>query len=111
MSIWHWVIVVLLVCGGYAVIKGAIFGEGGSEYSEKGVTVNYKKQFIKINGSKFSVAEVRGIRLCGNCVTIIVNDMKRPEREIKFWSLKNASRFYQRISIALERCGSELRQY
>ncbi|MDE1141156.1 MAG: hypothetical protein PW999_16105 [Paraburkholderia tropica] len=107
LSVWHWVIVALIIFLIYKVIRRAVSNGEKNLWSERGVQVDFKNKTISIKGKKYSVFDVRGIQLVQGRVHIIVNDLKNPEYEV--WAgmgFSAPSKFYHQLTMALEKAGA-----
>lgn len=80
-------------------------------FTEAGVSVDYVRQTINIQGSQFPTCKVRSIRWeeegGGSAIPytfafIHVADMKRPVFRIRFMNPKRAETFCTRLQLALE---------
>lgn len=107
LSIWHWLIVVIIVYVIYKLFKGGSARGNADGWGQRGVHVDYKSQTITIKGRKYSVFDVRGLRLIQGRVRIAVNDMDKPEYDI--WAgagTTEPTKFYRRLTMALEKAGA-----
>lgn len=79
----------------------------GDEFRWNGIVINFANRTVKIDGDVFSTDDVNGIRLNGNVITILVNDLKKPSRSVRVpgWTQKAATDAYDRLALALKKAG------
>jgi hypothetical protein len=121
MGFFTFIIVAIVGIFGYLFFKGfsnTRFTADENEFKQGGVTVNFKKQTIEINGNNYNVNQVTGIRTKAfqretrrnasskaKNVIIEVDDFKKPTHKVLFVTSGQAEKFMQRLSTALRKAG------
>ena len=107
--------ILVFLVGAAFVCARAIFARSSisqSGFSQKGFGVNWDQGTVTLDHHKFPASAVRRVAWrqqgYGGVVTIDIDDMRRPQRSLKFRDAKQAEEFYCRFSLAMAKAGYPL---
>lgn len=111
-------LVVVVIIWFYRLLTDGNMSITDDSFAQRGVKVVYSKGTIEVKGRVYKAADIRGIELERNwagrnntCkVRIKFDDMHKPYHDIMIHGLiQRGEAFYDRLSIALEKAGANLK--